>query len=83
MIDSGATGNFLNTSVAVGNQIGIIKKSVLYSLSVIDGETIGTDKKLVTHKINQLQIIILKGYTKEIIFDLIAIRTHAVILGMP
>jgi len=52
MIDSGATGNFLNISIVVGNQIEIIKKSAPYCLSVIDGETIGIDKGLVTHKTN-------------------------------
>ena len=83
MIDSGATGNFLDTSIAIGNQIGIIKKSVPYRLNVIDGETIGTDKGLVTHEIDWLQMIVLKGYIEEIVFDLVAMGIYAVILGMP
>ena len=52
IIDSSATGNFLDISITVGNQIGIIKKSVFYCLNVIDGKTIGIDKGLVTHKTN-------------------------------
>ena len=83
MVDSGATGNFFNTSIAIGNQIGIIKKNAPYRLSIIDGETIGTDKRLVTHETDRLQMIILKGYIEEIVFDLVAMRTHAVIFGMP
>ena len=36
-----------------------------------------------TYKTELVTIRILRGYTKEIWFDLIAIGTHAVILSMP
>jgi hypothetical protein len=38
---------------------------------------------MVTYKTNALEMKMLKGHVKEIQFDLVAIGTHAVILGMP
>jgi hypothetical protein len=83
MIDSGATGNFIDTQVASDNGFKILRKREPYRLSVIDGETIGSNKGMVTHETDALEMKMLKGHVEEIQFDLVAMGTHAVILGMP
>jgi RNase H-like domain found in reverse transcriptase/Reverse transcriptase (RNA-dependent DNA polymerase)/Integrase zinc binding domain/Chromo (CHRromatin Organisation MOdifier) domain len=83
LIDSGATGNFIDTQVASANGFKALRKTEAYTLNVIDGEQIGSNKGMVTHETELLNMRILKGHTEEIQFDLVAMGTHAVILGMP
>lgn len=82
MIDSGATGNFFDTNVASKRGLLTRRKREAYGLSVIDGEQIGTNKGLVTHETEMLDMET-EGYSEKIRFDLVAIGTHTVILGMP
>jgi hypothetical protein len=37
----------------------------------------------VTYKTDKLEIRMIKGYTKDIIFDIVTIGYYAVILGIP
>jgi hypothetical protein len=83
MIDSGATGNFIDTQVATNNGFRILAKKNPYSLFTVDGDTIGSNKGKVTHETDWLSMKMLRGHTEEIQFDLVAMGTHAVILGMP
>jgi hypothetical protein len=56
IIDLGATGNFIDTQVALDNRFKILCKKELYYLSVIDGETIRSNKGIVTYKTNILEM---------------------------
>ena len=83
MVDSGATGNFLDIKEAEKHGIKGVKKEQPYQLLVVDGEAIGSNKGMVTHETNRLTMKMLKGHTEEIQFDLVAMGNHVVILGMP
>jgi hypothetical protein len=49
----------------------------------VDRETIGSNKGIVTHETDRLTMKILRGYTEDIQFDIVAIGVHSVILGIP
>jgi hypothetical protein len=83
IIDSRATGNFIDTRVVAENGFKTFAKQELYSLFLVDGETIGGNKGIVTHETDRLTMKILKGYTEDIQFDIVAIGVHSVILGIP
>jgi len=83
MIDSGATGNFIDTQVATDNGFKVLAKHEPYSLYLVDGDTIGSNKGRVTHETDRVTMKMLKGHTEEIQLDLVALGTHSVILGVP
>lgn len=83
MIDSGATGNFIDTRVVAENGFKTFARQELYSLFLVDRETIGGNKGMVTYETDRLTMKILRGYTEDIQFDIVAIGVHLVILGMP
>jgi hypothetical protein len=83
MIDSGATGNFIDTQVATDHGFKVLAKRRPYSLFTVDGDTIGSNKGRVTHETDSLLMTMLRGHTEEIQLDLVAMGTHSVILGMP
>jgi hypothetical protein len=83
IIDSRVTGNFINTCIVVENGFKTFAKQELYLLFLVDRETIGSNKGIVTYKTDRLTIKILRGYTEDIQFDIVAIGVHSVILGIP
>jgi hypothetical protein len=83
MIDSGATGNFIDTKVVSENGFKAFKKEKPYILSIVNEEQIGSNKGIVTYETDLLSIKTLKGYTEEIQFDLVTMGIHAVSLGIP
>jgi hypothetical protein len=83
MVDSGVTGNFIDSKVASENGFRLFRKKEPYRLTVVDGEAIGSNKGMVTHETDELEIRTTRGYTKDITFDVVTIGYHAVILGMP
>ncbi len=83
MVDSGATGNFIDTQTAAENGFRTLVRRTPYQLLLVDGDAIGSNKGMVTHQTEPLTMKILRGHTEEIQFDLVTMGTHAVILGMP
>jgi RNase H-like domain found in reverse transcriptase/Reverse transcriptase (RNA-dependent DNA polymerase)/Integrase zinc binding domain/Chromo (CHRromatin Organisation MOdifier) domain len=83
MIDSGATGNFIDDQVARDCGFAILKKEEPYRLTVIDGTDIESNEGQVTFETDLLVMKTLKGHSEEIKLDLVAMGTHKVILGMP
>ena len=63
--------------------IKVRKKDVLYRLFIINSGEVRTNKGIVTYKTDPLRIIILKGYTEDIQFNITTIGTYAVVLGIP
>jgi hypothetical protein len=72
IIDSGATDNFIDTRTARTNRLRLCKKTNPYPLVTVDGDTVRTDQGIVTHKTEVLPMTILKGHTKGVSFDLVA-----------
>ena len=61
MIDSGATGNFIDTGSSIGQRIqGMSKKNVAYGPDATE-KTIGSNKGMVTHETELLHMKVLKG----------------------
>jgi Retroviral aspartyl protease len=83
MIDSGATGNFISTQVAIDNGFRIVKKDRPYPLYVVDGGTIGEGNGWITQETPSLEMTMLRGHSEYIQFDLVPLGGHQVILGMP
>lgn len=83
MIDSGATGNFIDARVVAENGFRTVRKEKPYSLFLLDGETIGGNQGMITHETDRLSMTILRGHTEDIQFDVVAMGAHSVILGMP
>jgi hypothetical protein len=54
-----------------------------YTLFLVDGSEVLTNKGMVTLETRPLKMTILGGYTEEIQFDLVIMGSHMVILGMP
>lgn len=83
MVDSGATGNFIDTTVAREQGLRIRKKPQPYRLFAVNGGEIGTEKGMVTHETRILQMRTQEGHVEDIVFDVVAMGTHMAILGMP
>jgi RNase H-like domain found in reverse transcriptase/Reverse transcriptase (RNA-dependent DNA polymerase)/Integrase zinc binding domain/Chromo (CHRromatin Organisation MOdifier) domain/gag-polyprotein putative aspartyl protease len=83
MIDSGATGNFMDKDKAAQCGIQLKRKKDPYDLYTLDGSTLGSDGGQVTLETKVLTMKILKGHTEDIQFDITTMGTHAVVLGMP
>jgi hypothetical protein len=83
IVDSGATGNFIDSKVVLENGFRLFRKKEPYRLTVINGEAIGSNKGIVTYKTDKLEIRIIRGYTKDITFNVVTIGYYAVILGIP
>ena len=83
MIDSGATGNFIDTRTAADNGIRTFKKEKPYPLFLVDGETIGENKGMVTQETGKLSMTVARGHTEDIQLDVVTMGTHMIILGMP
>ena len=83
MIDSRATGNFIDTRIALEQGFRIRQKRRPYPLLAVDGGEIGTTRGMVTHETDILRLEILQEHAKDINFNIIAMGIHAVILGMP
>ena len=83
MIDSGATGNFIDTRVAADNGFKALVKREPYQLFLVDGDKIGSNNGKVTHETDRLSMTMLRGHTEDIQFDIVAMGAHTVILGMP
>lgn len=54
MVNSGATGNFMDQDVALSNGFRLVMKLIPYRLFVIDGTTIGDDGEGVIYQIDRL-----------------------------
>jgi hypothetical protein len=82
LIDSGVTGNFIHPKVTTEQGFPTIRKMSPYTLFLVDGSEVSTNKGMVTLETRPLKMTTLGGYTKEIQFDLITIGSYMVILGM-
>jgi hypothetical protein len=83
LIDSGVTGNFIHPKVTAEQGFSIIRKVSSYTLFLMDGSEISTNKGMITFKTRPLKMTTLGGHTKEIQFDLVTMGSYIVILGMP
>jgi hypothetical protein len=80
LVDSGATSSFINQTFVAQHNIIVVKKSTPILVEVIDGRTITSGA--ITHEITPLELYIGK-HTEKIILNIISIRHHPNILGMP
>jgi RNase H-like domain found in reverse transcriptase/Reverse transcriptase (RNA-dependent DNA polymerase)/Integrase zinc binding domain/Chromo (CHRromatin Organisation MOdifier) domain len=83
LLDSGATGNFIDTRTAQTAGFRTIAKENPYGLFLVDGDTLGSNDGMVTHETELLSMKVLGGHTEKIMFDLVRMETHKLILGMP
>ncbi|KAI5448775.1 hypothetical protein NCC49_006605 [Naganishia albida] len=80
MLDSGATGNFINQNVVDQYAIPTDRLKNPKALSVVDGRPI--DSGRVTHRTSQTQMT-MDGHQEQVSFLATAIGKHQVILGLP
>jgi hypothetical protein len=66
MIDSGATGNFIDRQQITESRFLLKRKQELYALYALDRGTLRLDGGQVTFKTKVLTIKMLKGHTKDI-----------------
>lgn len=83
MIDSGATGNFMDHDAVLDNGFKLVKKVQPYRLFVIDGSSIGSNKGTVTLQTDRMTMKTLRGHTEDIEFDVTSLGSHKLVLGMP
>ena len=57
-------------------------KRNIYILLTVDKDTIRSNKRRVIYETEWLLIKMLRGYTKDIRFDIVIIKTYVVILDM-
>jgi hypothetical protein len=83
LIDSGATGNFIDARIVAQKGYKALRKEAPYQLLLVDGGEIGSNEGMVTHETEELSMTVLRGHTEDIQFDIVAMGTHKVVLGMP
>lgn len=83
MVDSGATGNFMDHTTAMNNGFRLVKKELPYHLFAIDGDTIGHKDGSVTLQTDWLNMKTLRGHTEDIEFDVTNLGAHKLVLGVP
>jgi hypothetical protein len=66
MIDSGATGNFIDKQQATEFGFPLEKKQELYTLYALNRGTLGLDKGQVTFKTKVLTMKMLRGHIEDI-----------------
>ena len=80
MIDSGATGSFIDDSFIQNHKIPIVKKLIPIELNVIDGRPISSGK--ITHNTIKLQMYY-SNHCENIILDITSLGKYPIILGIP
>ena len=72
----------MNYQTTLNNEFKLIKKKHLYHLFALDGDTIGSLNKQITLQINKLIMKTLRGYIKNIEFDVTNLGIYKLILNM-
>ncbi len=83
MVDSGATGNFMDHTTAIRHGFKLVRKERPYHLFALDGDAIGSKNGQVTIQTDKLDMKTLRGHTEDIEFDVTNLGTHKLVLGMP
>ena len=83
MIDSGATGNFIDQEAVLNNGFRTKRKKKPYQLTTLDGGALGPDQGRVSLETEQMVMKSVRGHTEDIQFDVTTLGTHIVVLGMP
>ena len=83
LIDSGATGNFLDPRVVAENEYTAQRKKHPYRLTLVDGENTDYNDGWVNRETTELTMVMARGHKESIQFDITAIGHHQAILGMP
>ena len=81
MLDSGATGNFLDLTLAKDLGIPLIKKKLPEPVRAVDGSELSSG--LITHQTSDLILVCDNGHTEQLDFDLIDTPLFGAILGVP
>ena len=81
MLDSGATGNFLDLALASSLDIPLVRKNFPEPVRAVDGSELSSG--LITHQTPDLTMICDNGHTESISFDLINTPLFGAILGVP
>ena len=82
MVDSGATGNFMDHTTAIRHGFKLVRKERPYHLFALDGDAIGSKNGQVTIQTDKLDMKTLRGHTEDIKFDVTNLGTHKLVLGM-
>ena len=82
MVNFGATGNFINYMIAICYGFKLIRKKRLYYLFALDKNAIKIKNKQMIIQTDKLDIRILRGYIKDIEFDITNLRTYKLVLSM-
>uniref|UniRef100_A0A8C5W9J4 CCHC-type domain-containing protein n=1 Tax=Leptobrachium leishanense TaxID=445787 RepID=A0A8C5W9J4_9ANUR len=81
MIDSGASGNFMDLSLATSLYVPIINKKHPVHVKLIDGSSLKSG--LVTLETIPIRLYICHDHLKTISFDLVSSPVFRIILGLP
>ena len=81
MLDSGATGNFLDLALAAKMGVPIISKDLPEAVRAVDGSDLSSG--LITHQTQDLVMTCDNVHTEKISFDLIDTPIFGAILGVP
>ena len=79
LIDSGASGSFINTSFIEKHSIPLILKDTPRDLTVVDGHEISSGK--VTHN-TPILLLTIGGHTESVTFDVTQLGNYPIILGL-
>ena len=77
-----ATGNFMDYTIAIRHGFKQVRKERPYYLFALDGNAIKLKNKQVIIQTDKLNMKTLRGYTKDIEFDVTNFGTHKLVLGM-
>ena len=81
MLDSGATGNFLDISLAQRLEIKTVRKALPEPVRAVDGSELSSGS--ITHQTQDLVLVCDNGHTENLAFDLIDTPLFGAILGIP
>ena len=81
MLDSGATGNFLDLTLSKSLGIPAMKKKIPEPVRAVDGSELSSG--LITHQTPDLVLVCDNGHTESLTFDLIDTPLFGAILGVP
>ncbi|MAD87677.1 MAG: hypothetical protein CL912_32355 [Deltaproteobacteria bacterium] len=82
MVNSKATGNFMNHTTVIRHGFKLIRKKRSYYLFALDENVIRSKNEQVTIQTDKLDMKTLRGYTEDIKFDVTNFETHKLVLGM-
>ena len=79
LIDSGASFSFIDRDFVRKNKIALIEKETPYTISAVDGRPVDTG--VIKEETTSLRLSI-SDHSENVVFDVTAIKTYPIILGM-